>query len=99
MARLSPSVPPPVKMMLPGSTPSAAAASSRASSIAARAARDAGDVADFSPYDLLLPEEGGDEEADDRNAEQHGDDGAGHLGPKDGKLTAAQPPRVTMRHR
>jgi hypothetical protein len=47
---------------------------------------------------LLLPEERGDEEPDDRNAEEHGDDGARHLGPEDAELTAAQPPWVTTRH-
>src|SRR6202521_2953750 len=63
------------------------------------AVRDAGDVADFSPYDLLLPEEGGDEEADDRNAEEHRHDGPRNLSAEDAELPAAQPPRVTMRHR
>ncbi len=39
MARLSASVPPPVKITPPGSTPSPAAMTSRASSMAVRAAR------------------------------------------------------------
>ena len=39
MARLSASVPPPVNTIPPGSTPRQAAATSRASSMAARAAR------------------------------------------------------------
>src|SRR5258708_38426025 len=59
---------------------------------------DARDVTDLSPDDLLLSEEGGDEEADDRNAEQYGDDRTRNLSPENAELTAAQPPPSTKRH-
>ena len=58
----------------------------------------AGDVAHFTPDRLLAAKDGGEYEANDRNAEQHGDHGARHLRAEERELAATQSPRITTCH-